>query len=388
MLSIPCVQDIDVAQTTVLFRVDLNVPIVDNQIENDFRLRSITKTLDYLIAQKATVILVTHMGDPKKNNAPSTRVLLTWFYKNGYSVVFAPDLDSAHALCANTPPGIIMLENIRLFAGEQNNDPLFAQRLADLADCYVSDAFGAMHRTDSSLVTTPTLFARGRKAAGFLVQAEIKQLDALKHPEKPLTLVLGGAKPATKIPLIKEFLNKADYILLCPALVFSFLAARHQQVGRSLIDRRASTACNDILKQAEQSSTKVVMPIDYLVSDILFKPPFRIVDAQKIGDQDFGLAIGPQTMRKYAFLLKQSKTIFLNGIMGDLAYKESLDQTHSVLNAMISSGAKTVVAGGDSVGALYTFNLQDKIGYVSTGGGAALAYLAGQELPGLLALLS
>lgn len=388
MLSIRSVKDIDVVNKKVLFRVDLNVPLVNDRITNDFRLRSITKTLDYLLSKKSTIILVTHLGNPKKSPAPSTQLLIPWFEQQGYTISFASDLHAAKHLSSNGTSKIILLENIRLFPGEQNLDVLFAQELADLADCYLSDAFGAMHRNEASLVITPTLFAPERKGAGFLLQEEIKHLDDLKNPAKPLTLVLGGAKASTKIPLIKQFLNKADHILLCPALVFTFLAARHEAVGKSLVDAQTIPECHDIMQQAAKSSTKISFPIDYVVSKTLFEPPFAIVEADKMEMNDYAVAIGPQTMEQYRLLLSKSKTIFFNGIMGDLAHKDSLEQAHELFKAIVSSQAMTVVAGGDSVGAVYQFNLQHNIGYISTGGGAALAYLAGQELPGLIALLS
>ncbi|MFZ5954553.1 MAG: phosphoglycerate kinase [Candidatus Dependentiae bacterium] len=381
------VKDINIYKQRILLRADLNVPILNNTIIDDYRLHAILPTIDYLLHQQTHIVLITHLGKPKGiEKSLSTHILVPWFQNKGYSITFAPDINTAYQLSQEKINRIVLVENLRFFAGEQQSDSTFAQQLATLGDIFVNDAFGTLHRNDSSIVLTPSCFAKNKRCIGLLVAKELSELEKLFFPKKPFTLILGGGKPKTKIPLIINLLDKTDYVLLCPALAFTFLAAQDIPVGASLIDSTLFNDCLEIIKKTKQTRTQLIFPMDYMVSKNKLNPPYRTITIHNFESFDSGVSIGPKTIEDWEPIINKSKTIFFNGLMGDLSIPESTSSSMELFKVITQSNGFSVIAGGDSVAAAIKGGFEKKISYLSTGGGATLAYLAGQELPGLNAL--
>ena len=229
---------LDLNRKRVILRADLNVPLNDGKILNDYRLQAILPTLELIRKKNGRVVLMTHIGRPKNyNSSLSTQLLIPWFSARGYAVSFAKDPAQAKMLGQDENNTFILLENLRFFPGEKAQDISFAQSLADCGDFYVDDAFASMHRNDSSIWLVPQLFAQSHRSFGLLVEKELKMLDKLIHdPKKPFLLILGGGKVADKLPLLENLLDRVTDILLCPAIVFTFLKAQGIEVGKSLID--------------------------------------------------------------------------------------------------------------------------------------------------------
>lgn len=381
------VTQVPIQHQRVVVRVDFNVPLENETIVDDYRLRAFLPTLCYLLQQNARVVLITHLGKPLSiDPALSTRILLPWFIARGFNIIHAQDIEHAKQVMKESSPQIILLENLRFFAGEREHDYAFAEQLADLGTVYVNDAFGALHRDDSSLTITPTFFGQDKRCIGLLVAQELQKLAPLLHADHPFTVIIGGGKLKTKIPLIQAMIPKADNILLCPALAFTFLASQHRDVGASLVDPSLFELCREILNNAARSKTKIHLPIDYMVSKNVLQPPYTTISAQSFTADDYGVGVGSQTLAQWSEIIAQSKTIFYNGLMGDLSVPASIKSTIALFSLLAHSPAYTVVAGGDSVGCAIQHHFEYAIGFLSTGGGATLAYLAGQELPGLMVL--
>jgi phosphoglycerate kinase len=375
----------------VFVRADLNIPLAHGKIINDFRLTSILPTINFILDHHGSIVLATHIGEPKNNNPIlSTKILVPWFEQHGYSIEFIEDIATISPLKI-MPKHILLLENLRFFPGEKNGDPFFAKQLANTAYYYINDAFGVSHRNDCSVTLLPYEFPENRRSIGLLIEKELQALNMLKNnPPRPFIAILGGKKIKDKIPLIHNLLNKVDTLLLCPALCFSFLKSLGKPVGQSLIDDSMLAMCKTIILKAESSNTPCLFPVDYQVAyDNQRKEqvdgPFSIVPANKFPHNAIGISIGPKTVELFAAEINQAKTIFLNCAMGFANKPETQESTKDIINAMATSSAKTVIAGGDSVDiALNTKNYQ-LINHLSTGGGAALAYLSDTLLPGLAA---
>lgn len=374
----------------VLLRVDLNVPLANNHVADDFRLRSLQPTLDYLQKENAIIFIATHLGRPngKYNPNLSTKLLLPWFEQHNYHIIFEPDLKTV-ATRHYRPGSTILLENLRFFKGEQSHDPTFAHELAACADYYVNDAFGALHRTDSSLTLVADCFAPKKKTIGFLIEKELRELKKLKtSPEQPFICIIGGGKIDTKISVIKNMLQTAQTIFLCPAVVFTFLKALHKPVGKSLIDENLIETARTILESAEQQKkSKLFFPLDYQIADTTRDGTLTVVDSEQFPEDGAGVSIGPKTIAAWDPLIQQAKTIFVNSAMGFQDRPDTLEGLHELLKCIAGSKAYTVVGGGDSAAAVERFGLSQKIDFISTGGGATLTYLSGQPLPGLQHIL-
>jgi phosphoglycerate kinase len=372
----------------VIIRADLNVPLNGSHILDDYRLASLLPTLNLLLEKKGKIVLMSHIGRPK-NNAPqlSTQILVPWFKRRGYEVEFAATPEIAYEKSLEKNNSIILLENLRFFPGEKLQDPQFAQSLARLGEYYVNDAFATMHRTDSSIYITPTYFPKEKRTFGLLVEKELKMLNKLmSRPKEGFILILGGGKVVDKLPLISHMLDKADTILLCPAIVFSFAAAMGKEVGKSLIDEQAFEMCRATIAQAHEHSVELIMPSDYQVAQDSLQGPLQIVEAQHFGTQNFGISIGPKTIEEYCAIIKSANTIFFNAAMGFPSRQATMVGTYEILNAIAQSSAFSIIGGGDSVSAAQTIKIESKVDYLSTGGGATLTYLSGQKLPGLTIL--
>lgn len=370
----------------VFLRADLNVPLNNGTITNDFRLKSILPTIDYIRNHNGCIILATHIGRPTHNEPElSTQILIPWFQQHGYSITFVKDIATIPSM-QTVPKHILLIENLRFFPEEKTGDPFFAKQLANSAHFYINDAFGVIQRNDCSVSLLPYEFPENRRSIGLLMEKELRALTILKeNPPRPFIAILGGGKIKDKIPLIQSLLKKVDAIALCPAICFSFLKTLGKPIGQSLVDDSMLTTCKKIILQAESSDIAYLFPVDYQIAHNTLDGKLSIITATTFPDDAIGISIGPKTVELLTQEINQAKTIFLNCAMGFARRPETQESTKNIINAMAKSSAKTVIAGGDSVDiALDTKNYQS-IDHLSTGGGAALAYLSDTLLPGLAA---
>jgi phosphoglycerate kinase len=374
----------------VLLRADLNVPLSNGSILSDIRLQAIEPTIKLIQKKGGKIILITHIGRPKDQEATlSTKTLLPWFTQRGYSCVFENDLNQAYAKSFHDPKIIVLLENLRFYPGEKQNDPIFAQNLARLADVYVGDAFGNLHRTDCSMIEVPRLFSPQKRMFGLLIEKEINHANQLlNNPVHPFVCIIGGNKIKDKLPLITHLLNKIDTLILCPAIVFTYLKSLQKPVGSSLVDQESFDACKILKQNAQAKNVSIMVPSDYLVSSNGFAGPYSIKKADQLTTGDFGISIGPETQQHFSKIIKESKTSFYNGLMGDLAYPQSLEGIKTIFQAMFESKGYSAIGGGDSTGAAEKLGFAGKISYLSTGGGALIAYLSEEKMPALDILIN
>jgi len=371
----------------ILLRADLNVPIKNGTIVNDFRMLKLLPTIKTILNNDGNIVLITHIGRPTKPDPSlSTKQLVPWFEKHGYTVTFCPTLEDAQSKIKEGNR-FILLENLRFFPGEQGKDQAFAKKLASLGDYYVNDAFATMHRDDASITLVPQLFPLDQKTIGLLAEQELKKLSMILHnTARPFALIIGGGKVETKIPLLSHLIDKIDMLFLCPAIVFSFLKAQGEPVGKSLINPAALDQCKDMLKAAQERNVSVFFPIDYQIAMNTFEGPLSQVPANEIPENGVGISIGSQTVDLFAQEFNKAKTIVYNGLMGDIGRPETIETACALFKAMAHTKAHTIIAGGDSVAAAQECDVLDTIEWCSTGGGATIAYLSGERLPGLTAL--
>jgi len=389
------VDDLEVSGQRVLVRADLNVPIDGTRITDDGKIRACLPTLGALLDRGAAVVVCSHLGrpaaapDPAYTLAPAAARLGELL---GRAVPLAADTvgPSARAAVADLAPGgVVMLENLRFNAGETSKDDAlrgaFADELASLADLYVGDGFGAVHRRHASVCDVA---ARLPHAAGYLVQAETAALQRLTRDiQRPYVVVLGGAKVADKLPVVGGLLGQADQILIGGGMAFTFLAAQGHGVGLSLLQGDLDAA-RGYLDQAARSRVDLVLAPDVAVAGGRDAAgPREVVPSAAIPPDRMGLDIGPESAGLFAARLATAKTIFWNGPMGVFEVPRFADGTRAVARALADSGAFTMVGGGDTAAAVHALGFpDDAFGHVSTGGGASLEYLEGKTLPGLAAL--
>lgn len=380
----------DIRNKRVLVRADLNVPIDNGHITNDYRLRQIQKTIDYIIHHSGHVLLTGHLGRPTgADKNLSLKNLMPWFTNHGYHIIFAESLTEAQILMQSLScKSILLLENLRFFQGEQAHEIYFAQTIAKLADYYVNDAFGTLHRHDSSITLVPRFFQQKYKTIGFLVEQELGMLNKLTiNPARPFILLLGGCKIEEKIPLIEHLINYADKILLCPAIAFSFMKAMGIPIGKSLVTEQSIKLCRNILDLAKKQKIEILLPQDFQVAAKTIEGDLSFIDAHTLDDTRIGISIGPKTIDLYTKEINQAHTIFYNGLMGFQEHPETLQGSYAIFQAMTKSDAFTVIGGGDTVGAAQSMGFADQLSFCSTGGGATLAYLSGNPLPGIEAII-
>ncbi|MFD3549944.1 phosphoglycerate kinase [Streptomyces sp. NPDC058655] len=385
----------------VFVRADLNVPLAEGSITDDGRIRAVRPTIAKLAESGARVIVASHLGRPK--GAPDPAFTLAPAAKRlgellGKDVAFATDTvgDSAkETVAALTDGQVAVIENLRFNAGETSKDDAergaFADRLAELADVYVGDGFGAVHRKHASVFDLP---ARLPHAAGYLIATEVGVLKKLTDEVKrPYVVVLGGAKVSDKLAVIDELLGKADRILIGGGMAYTFLKALGHEVGISLLQTDQLEKVTEYMERAKKTGVELVLPVDVLVStdfpDLKGKTPadFETVDADKIPSDKEGLDIGPRTRELYAAKIADAETVFWNGPVGVFEHPDYAHGTKAVAQALVDSSAFTVVGGGDSAAAVRTLGFDENaFGHISTGGGASLEYLEGKTLPGLAAL--
>ncbi len=366
----------------VFVRADLNTnQTIKAFSKNDFRLKNIVPTLNLILKKGGTIILCSHYGRPM-NQEPelSTQHLIPWFKEQGFTIGFAATPEDIQVLSEQEKYSIIMLENIRFFAGEEACDLSFAKRLAACADYYVNDAFGSCHRKSASLTVLPTLFTKENRSIGLLVENELRHLNPLlTHQKHPFVVMIGGIKGATKIPLLHDLLPKLDTLLITTPLCFTFFAAMGKKTGKSYTENNMLSAAKKLLIEAKKQNVTIFFPDDFQVTEASFETPKKIHLASQLGPKDVGISIGPDTTDRWKQKLLEAKTIFINGLPGNPQYVETLESTRILLHALQRISGTTVIGGGDSISLVNQLGCDD-VGYLSTGGGATLAYLSGQVL--------
>ncbi len=388
------VTDVDVKGKKVLLRCDFNVP-QDKQtraITDDKRIRAALPTIEYLLDHGAAVIACSHLGKPKGTVrpeltlAPVAERLSELLNK---PVIFAADVvgPDAKAKAAALRPGeIMLLENLRFDPREEKNDPAFAGELASMAELYVSDAFGTVHRAHAS---TAGVAAYLPAVSGFLIGRELEVMGkALADPERPFVAILGGAKVSDKIGVIDNLLDKADVIIIGGGMAYTFIKAMGYGVGASLLEEDKVAYAAEMMKKASARGVMLVLPVDTVAADrFAADAQARTVDVKEIPDGWMGLDIGPESVRLFAAAIRSAGTIVWNGPMGVFEFDRFAEGTRAVAKAVAESGAVSIVGGGDSAAALEQLGYADRITHISTGGGASLEFLEGKELPGVACLL-
>jgi phosphoglycerate kinase len=388
------VRDADFKGKKVLLRCDFNVP-QDKQtgaITSDKRIVAALPTIKYLLSGGAAVIACSHLGKPKgewKESLTLAPVAERLSELLGMDVIFAKDIigEDAKAKAAALKPGqLLLLENLRFDIREEKNGADFAKELASMADLYVSDAFGTVHRAHAS---TAGVAAYLPAYAGLLVEKELSVMGkALDDPKRPFVAVLGGAKVSDKIGVINNLLDKADTIIIGGGMAYTFLKARGLGVGSSLLEEDKVDFAKEMMDKAEKKGVMFLLPVDTAINDKFENTDsFLTVDVTAIPDGYMGLDIGPQTVNLFTAALKNAGTIVWNGPMGVFEFPAFAAGTKAVAKAMADSGAVTIVGGGDSAAAVEKLGYADKMTHISTGGGASLEFLEGKELPGVACLL-
>lgn len=386
------VRDLDVAGKKVLVRVDFNVPLNDKgEITDDTRITASLPTIQYLLEQKAAVILMAHLGRPKGQVKPELSLAPVANHLGkllGKKILFAPDCvgEAAQAAASKLKPGhILLLENLRFHKEEEKNDMEFAEKLASLADLYVNDGFGVSHRAHAS-VEGVTHFLPA--AAGFLLEKEIQYVgQAVTNPLHPFVAIIGGAKVSDKIGVISNLLDKVDTLLIGGGMANTFLAAQGYKMGKSLVEEDKLDLAKELLAKAKKNKVNMLLPTDLVMAAAFAPDSEHVTEKVKNLNQAYmALDIGAETSKAYAEALADAKMIVWNGPMGVFEMDAFCKGTEAVAKAVAKSRATSIVGGGDSVAAIEKLGLAKRITHISTGGGASLEYLEGKVLPGVAAL--
>lgn len=391
-MKLPTLEDLgDVSGKKVFVRVDFNVPLSDGKVADDLRLKAALPTIRELLDSGAAVILASHLGRPRGQVVDGLRLapvaaaladLLEREVRATGDVVGADAVEASASIAAG---GVVLLENLRFEAGEEKNDPGFAASLAELADLYVDDAFGAAHRAHASVVALPRLLPH---AAGRLLEREVTVLSNLRDdPSRPYIAILGGAKVSDKLATISSLAERVDRLIIGGAMAFTLIAAEGGSVGDSLCEPDRFDEVREALKTAADRGVEVLVPVDAIVAAAI-DPDAQtaIVPAGEIPAGMKGLDIGPASVALFADALADARTILWNGPMGVFEIPAFAAGTRGVAEAVAASDAFSVVGGGDSLRAVRELGLQDSFGHLSTGGGASLEFLEGRTLPGIAAL--
>lgn len=391
--------DLHLEGERALIRVDFNVPLNEaREVTDDTRIRAALPTIQYVLSQGGSVVLMSHLGRPKgpdaqfslKHILPRLEALL------GQSVKFAPNCveDSALDVTQSLNPGeVALLENLRFHPEEKSGDEFFAGQLAENGTVYINDAFGTAHRAHASTAVIARFFPED-KAFGLLLAKEIDALQkVLAHPEAPLTAIIGGAKVSSKLGIIEHLIGRVDRLIVGGGMAYTFVQAQGGKIGNSLVESEMHAQALAILEKAKATGTEFLLPHDTLIADqFAADAATDVVETNAIPDGWMGLDIGPETTQRFVEAVLSSRTVLWNGPMGVFEMDAFAKGTNAVADALAEatseSGAFTLIGGGDSVAAINKAGLAEKVSYVSTGGGAMLEYLEGKELPGIAAMRS
>lgn len=381
--------DLDLKNKRVLLRVDFNVPLDDNgYILDDTRIYEAMPTIRYILKQGAKLIICSHLGrpngevNPKYSMFPVAQQLIKYLINRVY---FSIDVVGPDAMekAKNLKPGeVLLLENLRFHKEEESDDLFFARKLASMADIYINDAFGVVHRKHASVHRVAKMLPN---AMGFLMGKEINAItSAINNPERPFVAILGGAKVSDKIAVIKNLIKKADTILIGGAMAFTFLKAQGYNVGTSLVEEEKLEIARNILEEANALGKHIILPIDFVCAEV-YSPSARgsVFAVDNIPDNMMGLDIGPETVKLFTKIIKNARTVIWNGPLGVFEFDNFMDGTKKIAKALTKVDGTTIVGGGDTVAAIHKFGYEDEITHVSTGGGASLKLLEGADLPGL-----
>lgn len=389
------INSFDFTDKKAIVRVDFNVPLNEQfTVTDDTRIVAALPTIKK-IAEKGSVILMSHLGRPKereeefslKHVVPKLNELL------GKDVMFVNDCigEEVKKKVSDMKPGdIMLLENLRYYKEEQKGDKEFAKQLAGLADVYVNDAFGTAHRAHASTAVIAEFFPKD-KMFGYLIESELDSLNkVLAEPKKPFTAILGGAKVSSKITVIKQMLDNVDNLIIAGGMAYTFIKAQGGKIGTSLVEDDYIDTAKDIIEKARELGTNLIFPIDTVIADKFDNnAEIKLSKIDQIPDGWMGLDIGKKTIKLFTKTIKKSKTVLWNGPAGVFEMDNFANGTIQIAKALVKAtkkGAFTLIGGGDSVAAINKYNLQDKVSYVSTGGGAMLEFLEGKDLPGIAAV--
>lgn len=385
------IRECDCAGKKVLVRVDFNVPLKDGVVTDDTRIKAALPTVQYLLDKGATLIVMSHFGRPKgqKNPEFSMAPIAKKFSEElGKPVLLASDVigDDVAAQVKGLKAGeVLLLENVRFYAGEEKNDPDFAKALASFGDLYVNDAFGTAHRAHAS---TEGVSHYLPSYAGFLIEKEVKFMaPLLENPEKPFVAIIGGSKVSSKISVLESLVKTCDTIVIGGGMAYTFLEVQGHKIGKSLVEEDYKDTARSFLAKAKEKGVSVILPVDHLCgAEFSDSTPAVSVDSTDIPDGMIGMDIGPKTVALVCAAVEKAKSVVWNGPMGVFEFDNFANGTLTVAKALAACSGTTVVGGGDSVAAINKFDLADKISHVSTGGGASLEFLEGKVLPGIKAL--
>ena len=384
------IKDIDWAGKQAVMRCDFNVPLDGDKITDDIRIRAALPSIEYLLENGASVVLMSHLGRPKGEPKPEfslAPVAKRLAELTGKEVKFVPsDVvvdDNVKAAAKDLKAGeMLLIENVRYKAGETKNDPEFAKELSELGDIFVQDAFGSAHRAHSSTAGIADYIPA---VSGFLIEKELKFLgEAVNNPQRPFAAIMGGAKVKDKIPVITNLLDKVDILIIGGGMAYTFFKSQGYSIGKSLLDEEGLELAGEILKKAAEKGVQFMLPVDVVAADEFANDsPHDVYDVDAIPDDRMGLDIGPETIKLYTDALKTAKTVVWNGPMGVFEMENFAVGTKAIAECLAEIDATTVIGGGDSAAAVAKFGLADKMTHISTGGGASLEFLEGKELPGI-----
>jgi phosphoglycerate kinase len=383
------IRDLDLAGKRLFMRVDFNVPIKDGKVSDDTRIQASLPSIKLAQDKKAKIILASHLGRPKGKPQPEYSLKPVAERLSailGQPAQFATDCvgPEVEARAKSLGPGqVLLLENVRFHEGETKNDPDFSRKLAALAEVYVNDAFGSAHRAHSSTYGVPEVLGKG--AAGMLMEKELESLSkVLFHPDRPVVAILGGAKVSDKIEVIENFLTFADAVLLGGGMAYTFFKAQGKNIGKSLLEEDKLDVAKGVLEKAKSRGVTLVLPVDHVVAPKLEAGvETKVLSVDEIPGDWMGLDIGPKTVQQFEAEIAKAKTIIWNGPVGVFEIDAFAKGTMSIAKSVAGAKAFSLIGGGDSISAVKKAGVTDKIGHISTGGGASLEFLAGQKLPGV-----
>jgi phosphoglycerate kinase len=392
------IDNFDFKGKKVLIRVDFNVPLNDKgEVSDAGRIKAAVPTIKKITGVGGKVILMSHLGRPKgeKEDKFSLSQIVSAIEKElGLEVDFVDDCigKEVAAKVDDMEKGeVLLLENLRFYPEETSGDKAFAKALAELGEVYVNDAFGTAHRAHASTAVIAEFFQDDNKMFGYLIEQELEAVSKLlEKPKKPFTAIMGGAKISDKILLIEEVLDKVDHLIIGGGMSYTFFKAQGGQIGNSLVEADKLDLCKELLQKAKAKGVELHLPQDSVVADKFDNEAHtQVADNHNIADGYMGLDIGPEAVEKFSEVIRQSKTILWNGPMGVFEMDNFSKGTKKVAEAVAdatSKGAYSLIGGGDSAAAIKKFGLEDKVSYISTGGGALLEFLEGKELPGIKAI--